>query len=442
MYRYRFFIIFSLFLLLNGSAWAQITKSPFTSLGLGDLKDSAPIHQLGMAGVGLSNGDVRFVNFKNPALLTYNAVYTFSAGLVNERREVSSSERSTTGMTGNLDYLALSIPILKKQIVDVDKEGKKSTRNEQVWSSALVLTPFNSVNYRYNYTDRVLGSPDNITLDVTEEGSGGFNQLSWSHGVRVFDGLSLGAKVSYYFSAITTSHTNQVIGEAIPSVYNPTIFQRESVSDFSFSGGLVAKKEIKEDLLLNLGLLYDFEAALDVKRFRTLERRFTTGTVLASDTLTNNEGSSIVLPASLNLGFSVVKKFKWSVGLDIRQRDWSEFVDFDGNPEGLKNSTLVALGGEWTPDILSVNSYLKRVTYRLGMSMEQLPYVVNGQQVEDFGINFGWSLPVSNISSLDMAFRVGQRGNVDTQLIKENYFRIHLGLTFNDRSFGKQRKYD
>ncbi|MEQ9167020.1 MAG: hypothetical protein RLO12_12250, partial [Fulvivirga sp.] len=93
----------------------------------------------------------------------------------------------------------------------------------------------------------------------------------------------------------------------------------------------------------------------------------------------------------------------------------------------------------------SVTSYLSRVTYKLGASYENTPYVVNNNntlnQVKDIGINFGWSLPVGRYSSFDMAFRFGKRGSVDKTLIEENYYKVYLGITFNDQWFIK-RKYD
>jgi hypothetical protein len=46
--------------------------------------------------------------------------------------------------------------------------------------------------------------------------------------------------------------------------------------------------------------------------------------------------------------------------------------------------------------------------------------------LKDFGINFGFSMPVSRVSSLDFAFKVGKRGNVKDNTIEENYFKFIL----------------
>jgi hypothetical protein len=93
--------------------------------------------------------------------------------------------------------------------------------------------------------------------------------------------------------------------------------------------------------------------------------------------------------------------------------------------------------------------YLKRVTYRVGLSYEQTPFQVDlndnpdlydYRAVKDVGINFGLSLPAGR-SSLDLAFRYGKRGNKTDTLLAEDYFRIYFGITFNDTWFIK-RKFD
>jgi hypothetical protein len=67
--------------------------------------------------------------------------------------------------------------------------------------------------------------------------------------------------------------------------------------------------------------------------------------------------------------------------------------------------------------------------------------LVNNQQINDLGVSFGLSLPVSLASSLDMAFKVGQNGTLANDLIRERYFKITIGATVNDRWFVR-RKYD
>ena len=107
----------------------------------------------------------------------------------------------------------------------------------------------------------------------------------------------------------------------------------------------------------------------------------------------------------------------------------------------VRNTLTLGTGLEFIPDYSSVNSYLKRTSYRLGLNMRQLPYLENNTEINDFGINFGASFPVSGYSSLDAAFKYGFRGTTDNNLVQERYFQVVIGATINDRWFIK-RRYD
>ena len=88
----------------------------------------------------------------------------------------------------------------------------------------------------------------------------------------------------------------------------------------------------------------------------------------------------------------------------------------------------------------ALENYLKRITFRTGVSYEQYPFLANGNQVKDFGINFGFSLPAGR-SSMDLALKVGKRGNKAENILEESYFKLYFGITFNDQWFIK-RKFD
>jgi hypothetical protein len=65
---------------------------------------------------------------------------------------------------------------------------------------------------------------------------------------------------------------------------------------------------------------------------------------------------------------------------------------------------------------------------------------VNNSQLKDFGINFGFSVPAGR-SSLDLAFKVGKRGDKAQNILEESYFRVYFGMSFNDTWFIR-RKFD
>jgi hypothetical protein len=107
---------------------------------------------------------------------------------------------------------------------------------------------------------------------------------------------------------------------------------------------------------------------------------------------------------------------------------------------GLGQSWRTSLGGEFTMDPLALESYLKRITFRAGLTLEQYPFLANDKEVRDFGINFGFSLPAGR-SSMDFAIKTGKRGNKEENILEESYFKVYFGVTFNDQWFIK-RKFD
>ena len=127
------------------------------------------------------------------------------------------------------------------------------------------------------------------------------------------------------------------------------------------------------------------------------------------------------------------------VGLDVNYGQWAGSTN-ESNAE-LQNTLGFAIGGQFIPDMRDVNRYFQRVMYRGGFNYDQLPYVINGKEINEFGINFGASFPTNGVSSLDAAFKYGWRGTVENSLIRETFFQFVLGLTINDRWFVK-RRYD
>jgi hypothetical protein len=121
-------------------------------------------------------------------------------------------------------------------------------------------------------------------------------------------------------------------------------------------------------------------------------------------------------------------------------QDWSPFRSVNKDDEGLKESWRFSLGGEYTDDPNALENYLKRITFRAGINLSRYPYLANNKPVNDFGINFGMSVPAGR-SSIDLAFKWGKRGNKAENILEESYFKIYLGLTFNDQWFIK-RKFD
>jgi hypothetical protein len=130
---------------------------------------------------------------------------------------------------------------------------------------------------------------------------------------------------------------------------------------------------------------------------------------------------------------------KWMISADFIVQDWTDYQNYDGESPLLSDSYRGSLGFELIPDANSVSSYMKRIIYRTGVFYERTPYVVNNDQIYNFGINFGVSLPVGQASLVNLALQYGQRDGSLTTAISENYIGFSLGLTVNDVWFYRRK---
>jgi hypothetical protein len=405
---------------LGLTANAQATKTPFSAFGIGEYYGNALAHNQGMAGVGISNPQYFYLNNKNPALLVFNALTVFESGIVGESRTVKNGEAVEKNGSGNLNYLAIAFPV---------KRGK--------WSSSTGLKPYTNVNYQLNYTDDIIGSANKVA--VLETGTGGINQLFLSNGVALGSDVSIGFTANYLFGSINNRYSNRLIETQQDVVFVPTVYERYYFKDFSFSAGFSFHKDslFNKNYQVNFGLVYDFSAKVNTDFYQRTELNKASGDI-DSLALANLYGTT-TLPQSYGAGLSFSKGNNFTVGVDAQYLDYSQYKDFKGqNPTG-QGAWRLAIGGEFTPNLSSPGSYLKRMTYRTGVSLDQYPYLVNGNTLQDFGINFGLSLPVSRFSSVDLGVKFGKRGDLQLNKIEENYIKLYFGVTFNDQWFIKRR---
>lgn len=404
---------------------AQNTYSPYGVFGLGDIYGMDLANNIAMGGVGISTGNPFHLNNKNPALLVHNRVVVFEAALALESKKLSTTDLSQDNFTGGLGYLVFGFPVIR------DK-----------WTISLGLKPLSTVNYK----SRDLGFVTETTsiLSTTFDGSGGVSQAYFATGLELLKGLSLGFRATYLFGNIRKETVFFVEG----SRYFTADVERNSFSDITFGLGAAYKLVLNEnENSLNLGITYDLGGDQSVRRLERLERRDLSRDLISPADeppylITDDLEGSIDFPSRLGLGIAYEKRLRWMVGADITLGNWSDYRGFNGESEGLNDRIEIGVGGSYIPNAFSVDNYLKRLTYMVGFNYQQTPYIVNNQEIKDFGINFGVTLPLRNLSRLTLAFKVGERGTTDNELIKERYFQTYLGITVNDNKWFIRRKFD
>jgi hypothetical protein len=80
--------------------------------------------------------------------------------------------------------------------------------------------------------------------------------------------------------------------------------------------------------------------------------------------------------------------------------------------------------------------------YRLGGAYSNTPLTRNDTQLKEMSVSFGFGIPVrKSRTKYDVSLTVGQRGTTDNNLIKEQFVRFGLSVSYDGIWFVK-RKYD
>ena len=410
----------------SGMLYAQIGVTPYSSQGLGNLNRPALTHNISMGGVGLANGNGLNINNINPALLYQNSLSAFDAAFTMEYKDMSKSGEVASIWNGGFAYGVFAFPIISNR-----------------WSTSIGISPYSQVQYSIEEVRNI--NNDDEFASLRQEGSGGLSRVHFSHGVRLFKGLAVGIKASFLFGAINEDLSILPQTEQIASLvtsYTDNIYY----TGFLFEPALHYSLKVGEATTLNLGGVYQLSSSINARRNVNFENLNVGGQLISNDTIISDEQGSIVIPQNMGVGLALDKYLKYSIALDFTLQQWGAFQAYrsdasadEGGNDGMQNSYTLALGGQLIPDVASVSSYLKRVTYRAGLRYQMTPFQVNDTQISDMGVSLGFSLPMSSLSSLNLAFEAGIRGTTDNSLVRENYFRGTLGIGFNDRWFIRRK---
>lgn len=388
---------------------------------MGEIQGSENATQMMMGGIGVSNSNGIYTNVVNPALLARNRWTNLEVGINTEYKTLQDTRQKQSVFGGNYQSLNLTLPVTSR------------------WTASIGIRPHSAVEYETRSYRRLnlLGVD---SLIYSYKGSGGVSKVSISNGVRVFKEFYVGLQMDYLFGQVNRNVSTQNMSDG--QYYKVQLEDLTSYSDFQFKAGFAYRAKLKADLFLNLGATLDLNSTLNseqIKRFATLD---VSGlTVINSDTLEKSKTFVQQIPVAKRFGLSIEKAAKWMVGVDYAYTDWKKVSNNLGRSSTLPVSHKVSMGGEYTPDIESISSFIKRTTYRMGVSYEKTPYdfLGNGNYAVDKHLSFGVALPLRNLSFLNLAYQVGRRGLISENGMEEQYHKLTLGLTFSDLWFQKQK---
>lgn len=397
------------------------TISPYSFFGIGDLRNPATVDNQ-MMGRLQTYTDSIHIHLNNPAAYGKLRLTTYTAGISHKATRLESfTEEQKTAVT-TLEYLSIGFPLA---------DG---------WGAGFGIMPYSSVGYN------LLGETTNAnqaTVLNEYSGQGGLNKVYFSLGHRLLEDLYLGATVNFNFGNIT----NQRI-QSVEDVQFGTLDRRESrVNGFDFNYGATYSPKVTGKHTLFTSVTVNTQANLvseNTRRIGSFSRASGDEIEVIDVDLAARglERSEIKIPTRTTLGLGYGEDKKWFVGAEYSFQAMSDFTNEFVNVDDMvyEDGSSLGFGAFFVPDYSSFSSYLKRITYRAGMRFDKTGMVVRDSEINNFGITFGFGLPLGGgFSNLNLGFELGRKGTTVANLVEENYLKVNIGLSLNDRWFLKRR---
>lgn len=424
--------------------WGQsAVLSPYSSFGLGELVVPGYSRNLGMAGVGVATFDYGNLGRVNPATYGDLVLTTVEVAGYYRRNRLRTENETESFRTGNLQGFAY---------------GLKPNRGPTI---VFGLSPFSSVGYSVRST---VTAPDSTEFQNISEAQGGINEAFFGVGRSYFRGrLGVGAQGSLLFGNTNTFFRTGSVLQTETDLL-PTITREDRVRGFTYRLGLTYSDTLRKGVLGRVGLTVSGGNNLSLSS-KTTYTYFTGSPELPIDTFVVDTPSYlgpgqaregyfadstivledvpqglVVLPLQIGFGLGIQKTNHYGIYLDAIYQQWTEFA-IRGQNQGLQDAYRISLGGELTPNYTSAR-LLQAMTYRAGFRAEKTYLRLSGQDIYQYGMSLGFTLPLRrSFSSVSVATEYGLRGTRDAGLIQESYFQLTVGLSFTERWF-VQRKYD
>ncbi len=412
--------IFLVCIALNGTIFGQNDlSSPYTRYGIGTINNRNSIFCSSMGGLSQAIQMPFVINSGNPA--SYNAIDTLGflidGSIVTVQSNSKTSALKQSSNYSSLGYFNVGFTVYKG------------------WKSVLGIQPFSDVGYNISSTgtDANLGSYTYSYL-----GDGGLSQVYWGNSLRIMPGLSIGLNSSYLFGTIKRQRTQEFTDMTVLGLETKN---KTYIRGFNFLAGAQYKKSFKNDYYMIAGATFGLESKISATDdiFTSTFIMNASGYHVTKDTIENfnNKVGKIILPLTTGGGISFGKEDKFLIGTDFTWQNWSKYSIFETS-DSLTNSYQISVGGMYIPNSQSTK-FFQKMRYRAGFRYQKSYLDLKNTNINEFGINFGISIPIKKKSSLNIGVEYGEKGTVANNLIKESFTRIYIGFQLWDNMFVKRK---
>ena len=426
---YRKFLSLCLFVFVAMGVSAQSgTNSPYSQYGLGIQSDQTSGFNRGMNGLGLGFREHNQVNFINPASYSSmdSLMFLFDVGMSGQITNFTEGGKKINAKNADFEYAVA---------------GFRAFKNIGV---SFGILPYTNIGYNYSISDYLTDERD-VVYTNSYSGSGGIHQVYFGLGWEFLKGLSIGANISYlwgdYERSVINSYSDSY-AKTLSKYYTATINSYKLDLGVQYTYVLNKKDEFTVGFTYGHGHKLGATPKCDIVS--------TDPSSVTPDTTSYSVKKGLAIPTTLGLGFMWNHNNQWKVGADYNYQKWGSieypiYTTVGNTPvykltdNYYKDRHKITLGGEFCQNSFSRN-FFHRIRFRAGASYITPYYNINGQNgPKEYSVSAGFGIPImngyNNRSILNIS---GQWVRSEAKnFIKENTFRINIGLTFNERWFMK-----
>lgn len=444
-------IIFVASSLLACTMYAQGSgvNSPYSRYGFGKLDDQSLGFNKGMAGLAYGIRDGAIINQQNPA--SYSKVdsitFLFDTGIALQSANFNANGVKKNIKNATFDYVTLAFRLRKGL------------------GFSMGFMPYSTIGYELNKQDIIRNEGDNYTSSTYTNhfsGQGGLHKVYLGTGWAPFKNFSIGINASYLYGELRHRAANIFSSSTSYSTWR---IYNTNVKTYMLEFGAQYTLPLSKQDALTFGAVYTqghsiksaanvYDLIGNISQYYTNHTNYVTGADDLADASTPSFSvkNAYDLPTSIGVGVAMKHNNSLTYGIDYTLTKWgsakfpvitttngvTSYVPVKGI---LSDRHKITAGAEIQPNMYSRN-YLKRIKYKVG-AYYATPYAkVKGQDgAAEYGVSAGFGLPIqnqyNNRSFLNVSAQWIRIDPKTSGLMKENYFRIAVGLTFNESWFRK-----
>jgi len=383
--------------------------SNYSVFGIGDLFTGGNASYQAMGGTMTAVPNMYSINVKNPALWGTATATRLMAGY-NFNQHLNVTDESTLFQNNG-------------QISGV--YALFSVDTGLGISFSFGLHSISKLNYLISNNFQIENSELTQKGRNTFQGTGGLSSAYLGASVKLPANIYLGASLFNVFGPISTISKTEFLES---NIYN------YEVNKTDYASGLGGRFGLYYNGFKNIGIGAYYEHISDVD----FQQETTYSSDIIADTTTTSKFKQ-KMPSTIGLGVSY-QAGKFLLASDIALIRAKDMTYNAGVNSEFRDAIRLSFGFNRHGATSRASDYLDRISYKAGISYQQLYYRIGSSDINEFALSLGGEMPIGIGGILDVAFVFGTRGINTDNLIKEYFGRMFVEVSVGEIWFKPFRR--